>query len=509
MSSRAQVYLLALVFIASGIGLTLYKHFSLNFPLSPGSLTRVWEVEAKITFWATQHAITVDLALPQSQDAYPIIDETFTASGYGFDIRKVEEQRRAIWTRREANGQQTLYYKLKIARQGPSSLPSAALKVAQIPDKLIWTPAQEVTANTLITQAHALSADPSSFASQLLKLLNEHESVEGSHSLNDPRHGVSHANLALQLLTRAGVGSHIVRGISLANRVHNEAASELLEVYDGRHWQIIDPVTATFGLPVDFFIWQRGGDSLLEIEGGRGSKIRFSLISNDLPAKNVALMHAQEPNSALVDFNIYSLPVEKQAVFKLLLLVPIGALVVVLFRVFIGIRTSGTFMPVLIAMAFMQTTLLTGVGLLTTLVIVGLWIRSYLSQLDLLMVSRIAAVLIVVVMLMAVLSVVSYKLGLEQMLNMTFFPMVILAWTIERLSITWEEDGPREVAIQGLGSLTVAIVAYLAMTNALIGHLSYNFPELLLAILGIILLLGQYSGYRLNELFRFNSAIEP
>ena len=110
---------------------------------------------------------------------------------------------------------------------------------------------------------------------------------------------------------------------------------------------------------------------------------------------------------------------------------------------------------------------------------------------------------------MAVLSVVSYKLGLEQMLNMTFFPMVILAWTIERLSITWEEDGPREVAIQGLGSLTVAIVAYLAMTNALIGHLSYNFPELLLAILGIILLLGQYSGYRLNELFRFNSAIEP
>jgi hypothetical protein len=181
--------------------------------------------------------------------------------------------------------------------------------------------------------------------------------------------------------------------------------------------------------------------------------------------------------------------------------------VVVLFRVLIGIRTSGTFMPVLIAMAFMQTTLLTGVGLLTALVIVGLWIRSYLSQLDLLMVSRIAAVLIVVVILMAVFSVVSHKLGLEQMLNMTFFPMVILAWTIERLSITWEEDGAREVAVQGLGSLTVAIVAFLAMTNALVGHLTYNFPELLLAVLGVILLLGQYSGYRLNELFRFHSAV--
>ncbi|MBQ0721285.1 MAG: inactive transglutaminase family protein [Gammaproteobacteria bacterium] len=508
MSSRAQVYLLALVFIASGIGLTLYKNLALNFPLSPGSLTRVWEIEAKITFWAAQQAITVDLALPQSQDAYQVIDETFASSGYGFDIRNSGEQRRAIWTRREAGGQQTLYYKLKIAQQEARPTLSEPPKASPIPDKLIWSPAQESTAATLITQARALSADPSSFAVQLLKLLKQHESIKGSHSLNDPRQRVSPANLALQLLTRAGLDSHIVRGIRLADRVHNQSPTELLEVFDGQNWHIVEPATASFGLPEDFFIWQRGGDSLLQLEGGRRSKIRFSLIANDLPAKNVALMHARDPNSALIDFNIYSLPVEKQAVFKLLLLVPIGALVVVLFRVLIGIRTSGTFMPVLIAMAFMQTTLLTGVGLLTALVIIGLWIRSYLSQLDLLMVSRIAAVLIVVVILMAILSVVSHKLGLEQMLNMTFFPMVILAWTIERLSITWEEDGAHEVAIQGLGSLTVAIVAYLAMTEPLVGHLTYNFPELLLAVLGVILLLGQYSGYRLNELFRFHSAAD-
>ncbi|MBL4781059.1 MAG: inactive transglutaminase family protein [Porticoccaceae bacterium] len=508
MSSRAQVYLLALVFIASGLGLTLYKNLSLNLPLSPGSLTRVWEIEAKVTFFATQQAITVDLALPQPRHSYQIIDETFTSSGYGFDIRSDGEQRRAIWTRRQAADQQALYYKLKITQQKVKPALSEPPKASIIPDKVIWSPAQESAAATLISRARALSADPISFATQLLKLLHQYETIKGSHSLNDPRHKISPANLALQLLTRAGLNSHIVRGISLVDRIRNQAASELLELYDGHGWQIVDPLTARFGLPEDFFIWQRGGDSLLQLEGGRRSKIRFSLIANDLPAKNVALMHAQDPSSALIDFNIYSLPLEKQAVFKLLLLVPIGALVVVLFRVLIGIRTSGTFMPVLIAMAFMQTTLLTGVGLLTALVIVGLWIRSYLSQLDLLMVSRIAAVLIVVVLLMAVFSVVSHKLGLEQILNMTFFPMVILAWTIERLSITWEEDGAREVAIQGLGSLTVAITAYLAMTNALAGHLSYNFPELLLAVLGIILLLGQYSGYRLSELFRFQSALE-
>ncbi len=508
MSSRAQVYLLALVFISTGIGLTLYKNLALNFPLSPGSLTRVWDIEAKITFWATPQPVTVDLALPQSQDSYQILDETFASSGYGFDIRSEDEQRRAVWTRREAGGKQTLYYKLKIARQGENALKTEPPTASPVADKLIWTPAQEATATTLIAQARAISADPNSFATQLLKLLKQHEGIKGSHSLNDPSNRVSPVNLALQLFRRAGVVSHNVRGISLVDRVHNQAATELMEIFDGHIWHIVDPLEASFGLPDDFYIWQRGGDSLLEIEGGRRSKIRFSLIANDLPSKKVALMDAEDTNSALIDFNIYSLPVEKQAVFKLLLLVPIGALVVVLFRVLIGIRTSGTFMPVLIAMAFMQTTLLTGVALLSALVIVGLWIRSYLSQLDLLMVSRIAAVLIVVVILMAVFSVISHKLGLEQMLNMTFFPMVILAWTIERLSITWEEDGAQEVAIQGLGSLVVAIAAYLAMINPLVGHLTYNFPELLLVVLGIILLLGQYSGYRLNELFRFQSAVE-
>ena len=34
-------------------------------------------------------------------------------------------------------------------------------------------------------------------------------------------------------------------------------------------------------------------------------------------------------------------------------------------------------------------------------------------------------------------------------------------------------------------------------------HLTFNFPELHLVILGLILLMGQYTGYKLSELKRF------
>jgi len=179
----------------------------------------------------------------------------------------------------------------------------------------------------------------------------------------------------------------------------------------------------------------------------------------------------------------------------------VGALIVILMRVIVGVRTAGTFMPVLLAIAFVQTDLLTGVAIFLLILVAGIWVRSLLSRLDMLLIARIAVVL--VVSLMAAISTVSYKLGIEQALTVTFFPMIIIAWTIEHMSILWEDDGPMEVLIQTTGSLLVAILCFFVMTNRYIEHWMFNFPELLPALLGLIIILGQYTGYRFSELLRF------
>ncbi|MEM8661521.1 MAG: 7TM domain-containing protein, partial [Pseudomonadota bacterium] len=40
-------------------------------------------------------------------------------------------------------------------------------------------------------------------------------------------------------------------------------------------------------------------------------------------------------------------------------------------------------------------------------------------------------------------------------------------------------------------------------SNEVVKHLTFNFPELTLSILALILLTGKYTGYRLSELYRF------
>ena len=248
---------------------------------------------------------------------------------------------------------------------------------------------------------------------------------------------------------------------------------------------------------------------LLDVMGGSDSQVTFSMLRQTVPALQLARVEAND--NGLGFLSLYQLPIEEQSMFRMLLLLPIGALVVAFMRIVIGIRTSGTFMPVLIAVAFVQTSLVPGLIAFIAVVCLGLLMRGYLSALNLLLVSRISALIILVIFITTGISIVGYQMGFNTGMTVTFFPMIILAWTIERMSILWEEEGAREVLIQGFGSLFVAVVAYLAMSAPLASHLTFNFPELHLVVLGLILLLGQYTGYKLSELRRFHpmKAYEP
>jgi hypothetical protein len=101
--------------------------------------------------------------------------------------------------------------------------------------------------------------------------------------------------------------------------------------------------------------------------------------------------------------------------------------------------------------------------------------------------------------------VISNRLGLEVGLNVALFPMIIMTMTIERVSVAWEERGPGFAISQAAGSIAIAALAYLVMGQKQLQHVIFVFPELLLVLLAMTLLLGRYSGYRLTELFRFRA----
>ena len=492
MTQRGPFLFIVALLLAAGVATALFRHSEYRVPYLPGAAKAVWQIEARVEFTADGGAAQVVLTLPPEQNDYRIINESTASPNYGYTPEQGRYQRLARWSKQEVSGEQTLFYKLEVIEdpgvQVAESEPPSVIDVA-------WEEPFQTAVATVLDSVVPQTADGYTLARQLLLRMNT-EPLDQNMSLLLQEW--SPARLLPRMLQSAGFAARTVAALDLRDQRRRQSLRELVQVWDDGGWQLINPQNAEQRASDNLLLWQTGQPGVLEVEGGSNSRVSFSMISQT----RSALSLVDEGNASPL-VSLYSLPVQEQSMFKLIMLLPVGAFVVVLMRILIGFRTSGTFMPVLIALSFLQTDLLPGLISFLLVVAIGLIIRSYLSALNLLLVARIATLVIVVIGIISVFSILSYQLGLIGGLTISFFPMIILAWTIERMSILWEEEGPKEVLIQGGGSLVVAVLAYLLMTQPLVQHLAFNFPELHLCLLALILLIGRYTGYRLTELTRF------
>ncbi|MCF8040364.1 MAG: UUP1 family membrane protein [Desulfohalobiaceae bacterium] len=497
MKSKSGFYLAVLVLVVTGLSLAWLRHTELQVPFKPGQKNAVWLIEARIDFQAFGEPVRVSLNLPDNPPRYRQVSEQAASTGYGFAIVDGPKGRRGEWTRRNARGPQTLYYKVQMVQDSQAG-PEAEKQKQPQPEDVFWDALQATAAYQLVEQAYVKSSTPTSFARELAKQLTASKPDQNASLLLSQ---YTLPTLITRLLNHAGIPARVSMGLELQDARRYQSLKPILEVYDTDRWVPVDPRTGDHGLPENMLLWQRAGKSLLDVTGGEDSEVKFSMLRQTMPAMDLARL--QQDKNGISRFSLYSLPIEEQSVFKLLLLLPLGALIVTFMRIIVGVHTSGTFMPVLIALSFLQTQLVQGLSAFLLIVALGLVLRGYLSRLNLLMVARISTLIVLVIFLTSIISVIGHELGFNLGLTITFFPMIIIAWTIERMSILWEEEGSREVLIQGLGSLGVAILSYICMRMDIVRHLTFNFPELHLVLLAAILLMGQYTGYKLTELKRF------
>jgi hypothetical protein len=502
--SRFHLYSLALGLTLAGLGLFFYKAFILGFPLTPRRTSDIWNVEGRVEFVALNAPVKVSLFIPRTTRSFVIVNENFISQGYGITTAAEGGNRQAVWSVRKAEGQQTLYYRA-VVRRVSTKEPRTVLRPPKIEDPGFEGP-YLVAAQSLIADIREQSADVDTMIKELIKRLNRPQPDDNVALLLGETPSLSKkARTAARVLAQAGICARTIHGVPLEEENRDAPLLHWLEVYEEEQWRSYDPVTGESGLPADYLPWWRGAQPLARLEGGERLNVTLSVSIKHEEAVRAAIESGRIKIPLLLEFSLFSLPVETQAVYRILLLVPVGAFLLVISRNLIGIKSFGTFMPVLIALAFRETQLLWGIVLFTVVVALGLMVRLYFEHLKLLVVPRLASVLLVVVLLMAALSVLTHKLGLERGVSVALFPMVILTMTIERMSIVWDERGASEAFQQGLGSLIVAALAHLVMTISYVEHLAFVFPELLLVLLAGTLLLGRYSGYRLLELARFMS----
>lgn len=494
---RAWVLLLAVV----GFSICYYKVAVLGLPLKPQQSTEVWTVQAKLNFQGDGGPAIMELYLPNVIPGYLKLDEDFISGGFGLAVQDEGDNRKAQWAIRRARNLKSLYYRIVVARteqQGSWQSRPAFPKAPDYPEP------HASAIQSVLDEARTTSADVATYTAEILQQLNSPTPNENVELLrNNANNAEQWVKEIINVLKGVRIPARILWGITTSDASSHSQLDPLLQVHNGQKWITFNPLTSERGIPANFLAWKVGDDTLFHLTGGKLVDATFSVTKSYKEQIDVARSGAEHANSFFTEFSLLALPVQSQNIYRLLLMVPIGALIVVFMRTLVGINTFGTFMPILIALAFRETQLLWGVLLFSMIVAFGLMIRFYLERLMLLLIPRLASILIIVVILMLLISMVSNQLEAERLLSVALFPMVIMAMTIERMSITWEESGARDAILQGFGSLAVAILGYLAMTSEQLMYVMFVFPELLLVILAACLWMGRYNGYRLLELYRF------
>lgn len=498
--------ILITVLVLLGASVTAYQIFVLGIPVTEDATDDLWNIDAKVEFVAsTKEPVKIQMFVPPLSRDYVSLNESFISNNYGVSVNRADGNRKVTWSARKVSGKQTLYYRLVLTKRYTGEKPK--VKGPTFRDSMAIEGPEKIAADALLAPIRQHSADVETFIGETIKRVNNLGDDNVKLLLAGDPSTPHKAQIIELLLSIAHVPMERAHTLRLV--ADQPQTPELwLRSFNGNDWLYFNPDTGEQGLPSDRLLWWTGADNLISVEGGKKAGVTFSLNNSEMNAIRLAKLTDENSDANFLEYSLYGLPLQTQQTFMIMVMIPIGVLVILILRNLIGLQTLGTFTPVLIALAFRETQLGFGIVLFTIITALGLSLRSYLEHLKLQMLPRLSVVLTFVVVLIAAISLFSHKLGLERGLSVALFPMVILTMTIERLSITWEERGANHALKVAIGTLFAASLAHLIMTVPELIYFVFTFPAILLILVGFMLAMGRYRGYRLTELVRFKAFLK-
>lgn len=193
----------------------------------------------------------------------------------------------------------------------------------------------------------------------------------------------------------------------------------------------------------------------------------------------------------------------------LLFLFPLVAALVAFSRQVVGVSGFGMITPALLSVAFLSTGGLVGIILLAFILGVATAGRVLIKKVKVPYLPKLAILIWVVSMGVLMLLLVSPMIGLERLMSVGIFPImlfVLLAETFIEAQITRTLSTSMLMTLE---TVILALIAYKLMSAPLVQNQVLFHPEIsVIVILVLDILIGKYKGLRLLEIWRFRKLIK-
>jgi hypothetical protein len=313
------------------------------------------------------------------------------------------------------------------------------------------------------------------------------------------------ARLLVALLRNRGVPARVVMGVTLAGGAEQRPHCWVEAWVDG-HWLPMCPFHGYFGrVPPTYLVFGFGDRPL--VRGHHVKDLDYAFLVSRVAAADMA--GASPARRLFRALSLTLLPPAERRLVEVLLLLPVAALVICVFRNLIGLASFGLFAPALIGLAFHDLHSLPGLVVFVTILLIGWLLRRGLDHYHLLQVPRVSLMLTLIMMVLIAAVVASHRWGAPVARYISLFPVVILTGMVERFWTLETEDSTTASFKTLVQTLLIATVIALVLSRPAVARTLFVYPELLGLIMAAQLLIGRYTGYRLSELFRFRDLLRP
>jgi transglutaminase-like putative cysteine protease len=506
----------------AGGSLIIYKIAVAGYSLSSIVPVVTYEVRTLVRIEGHDETVRVSTFLPVSDDRQLITGESISAGDLVANERREGPNRHVTWSAPAVQGPRTVAIVYRVSSQAvrfeiPPGLPIPP-PLAEIEADLHATETIQVDDPEIRTLLDRLAPAPHTVNSTLRAIFDfTHDEIARA-----PFKGTTDALTTLRLregscngksrlfaalARRAGIPTRLVGGLILQPG-EKRTSHQWVESWVNGVWVPFCPLNGHFAeIPARYLHLYTRDEALFTHSGNinfdYGFSIRRGLASRfGLGEGATAPPWASARLWAL--FGEIGIPLD---LLKIIVLLPLGATVTVIFRNVVGLRVFGTFLPALIAVACRGTGLFWGLfGFALILAVVGL-VRVPLDRMNLLHTPKLTVMLTLVILVMIALAAGSASFGLHSLAYVSLFPIAVTTLTTERFALTVEEEGWREAFVVSAQTAAVVGACYLVMESTALQSVFLAFPELLLVVLAMDLWLGRWMGLRLMEYRRFRGLL--
>jgi len=195
---------------------------------------------------------------------------------------------------------------------------------------------------------------------------------------------------------------------------------------------------------------------------------------------------------------------------ELLLAITIVATIVSLFRYIFGTKSYGIYAPIILAIAYSYTGLKYGLSITFVIVLISLLSYSVLKKIRMHYITRIAVnyCLLTIGLIAFIIIIKKYGLGLENISNVPPLALVSIASLSDFFTKQFVQKSLKSSLTNLTSTVLVASVGWFIITREYISNYMINNLWIILVLIGINLLIGQFKGLRLKDYYRFRSVVK-